>query len=55
MNHTCIIDKLRAAAERWRQLAADASDPEVAKELLKMAQEIDAALPFITEQFRRLD
>jgi len=49
-----IIVKLRAKAERCRELAAKATDPEAAESLLKLAEEIDAAIPLLEDNGAKL-
>jgi hypothetical protein len=49
-----IIVKLRAKAERCRELADKATDPEAAESLLQLAGEIEAALPMFENNEARL-
>jgi hypothetical protein len=43
------ITKLRESADRCRRLAAAASDPNVAKILREIADEMEAAIPILEE------
>ena len=49
-----VIVKLRAKAERCRELAARATDPEAAESLLQLAGEIEAAIPMLEDNEAKL-
>ena len=49
-----IIAKLRAKAERCRELAAEASDAEAAQSLLQLADEIETAIPVFEDNKAKL-
>lgn len=49
-----IIVKLRAKAERCRELAAKATDPDAAESLRQLADEIDAAIPVLEDNGSKL-
>lgn len=49
-----IIVKLRAKAERCRELAAKATDSEAAESLLQLANEIEAAIPVLEDNGAKL-
>ena len=44
-----LIERLQATSAKCRQHAATASDPEVARSLLKLAEEMEAALSAVAD------
>jgi hypothetical protein len=50
-----IIRKLRAKAHRCRELAAKATDTEVAESLTQLADEIEAAIPVLEGNKARVE